>query len=176
MSAVGRLCCKSRLLLMGRGPFRYERAGFDPPALTPLSATPTLRAARSPSGWWPRNQQCEPSPILNDGGQNKLVLGASWATKSKPIESQDAPQVCKSPSQSYRHLNLLEGRDHDADACKILTGPGPPRNFPAQGFVFRRRLNDGNSGCRCAPPAVRETPDFEGLFRCRKSVAGHARR
>jgi hypothetical protein len=25
---------------------------------------------------------CEPSQVLSDGGQNKLILGASWATQS----------------------------------------------------------------------------------------------
>jgi hypothetical protein len=36
-----------------------------------------------------------------DGGQNKLILGASWATQSKSTEPQDALQVCEP------HLDLL---------------------------------------------------------------------
>jgi hypothetical protein len=36
-----------------------------------------------------------------DGGQDKLILGASWATKSKPTKPQDALKMCEP------HLDLL---------------------------------------------------------------------
>jgi hypothetical protein len=38
------------------------------------------------SGWWSRNRRCGPPQVLSDGGQNKLVLSASWATQSQPTE------------------------------------------------------------------------------------------
>ena len=53
------------------------------------------------SGWWSRNERREAPQILSDGSQNKLVLGASWATKPKPTKPQDALQVRKP------HLDLL---------------------------------------------------------------------
>jgi hypothetical protein len=34
------------------------------------------------SGWWSRNQRCEPPQILGDGRQNKFVLGTSRATQA----------------------------------------------------------------------------------------------
>jgi hypothetical protein len=52
-------------------------------------------------GWRSRNQRCEPSQVLSDSGQNKLILGASRATQSEPTELQDALQV-REP-----HLDLL---------------------------------------------------------------------
>ena len=57
--------------------------------------------SQSLSGWRSRNQQCEPSQILGDSGQNELILGASWASQTKPTELQDALQV-REP-----HLDLL---------------------------------------------------------------------
>ena len=66
-----------------------------------LYATLTLRNTQSLSGWRPRDQRCEPPQVLSDGGQNKLILGASWTTQSKPTELQDALQV-REP-----HLDLL---------------------------------------------------------------------
>src|ERR1700716_2704520 len=53
------------------------------------------------NGWWSRNQRCEPPKVLGDGGQNKLILGASWAAQSKPTEPKDALQVCEP------HLDLF---------------------------------------------------------------------
>ena len=53
------------------------------------------------SWWWSRNQRREAPQILSDGSQNKLILGASWTTKSKPTKPQDALQVCEP------HLDLL---------------------------------------------------------------------
>lgn len=38
----------------------------------------------------PRNQRCEPPQVLGNGGQNELILGASWTTQSRPAELQDA--------------------------------------------------------------------------------------
>src|SRR6266567_3990587 len=70
----------------------------DPDA---LYATPTLRDAQSLSGWWPSDQRCEPSQVLGDSGQNKLILGASRAAQSQSIEPQDALQMCEP------HLDLL---------------------------------------------------------------------
>ena len=70
----------------------------DPDA---LYATLTLRNTQSLSGWRSRNQRCEPPQVLSNGGQNELILGASWATKSKPTEPQDALQMCEP------HLDLL---------------------------------------------------------------------
>jgi len=100
MAAIGRFCCRSRLLATGGGYLvmsgRLCSAGADA-----LYATPTLRDAHSLSGWWPRDQLCKASQILSDGGQNKLVLGASWTTQSKSTELKDGLQVRKS------HLDLL---------------------------------------------------------------------
>jgi hypothetical protein len=47
------------------------------------------------------NQRSEPPQVLSDGGQNKLILGASRATQSEAAEPQDALQVCEP------HLDLL---------------------------------------------------------------------
>jgi hypothetical protein len=47
------------------------------------------------------NQRCKSPQVLSDGGQNKLILGASWTTQSKPTELKDALQV-REP-----HLDLL---------------------------------------------------------------------
>ena len=75
--------------------------GFDPPALTPATQLPRYAIHRGPSRWRPSDQRCEPPQILSDGGQNKFILSASWATKPKPTEPQDALQVCEP------HLDLL---------------------------------------------------------------------
>jgi hypothetical protein len=40
-------------------------------------------------------QRREPSQVLSDGGQNKLILGTSRAAQSEPTELQDALQVCE---------------------------------------------------------------------------------
>ena len=66
-----------------------------------LYATITLRNTESPSGWWSRNQRCEPPQVLGDGSQNELILGASWTAQSKAAELQDALEVRKP------HLDLL---------------------------------------------------------------------
>jgi hypothetical protein len=49
----------------------------------------------------PGDQFGEPSQVLGDSGQNKLILGASRAAQSKPVEPQDALEVCKP------HLDFL---------------------------------------------------------------------
>jgi hypothetical protein len=46
-----------------------------------------------PQRWWSSDQRSEPPEILSDGGQNKLILGASGATQSKPSELQDTLEV-----------------------------------------------------------------------------------
>jgi hypothetical protein len=43
----------------------------------------------------------DPPQVLCDGSKNKLVLGASWTTQSKPTALQNALQV-REP-----HLDLL---------------------------------------------------------------------
>ena len=86
---------------MMRSATSLRATGFDPRGPDALYATPTLRNAQSLSGRRSRNQRCEPSQVLSDGGQNKLVLGASRATQSEPTELQDALQVCEP------HLDLL---------------------------------------------------------------------
>ena len=81
-------------------PVHFGGTGFvpDPDA---LYATFTLRNTKSLSGWRSRNQRCEPAQVLSDGGQNKLILGASWTTQSKPAKLQNALQVREA------HLDLL---------------------------------------------------------------------
>ena len=55
-----------------------------------LYATLTLRNTRRMSGWRSRNQRREPPQVLGDGSKDKLVLGTSRSTQSKPTELQDA--------------------------------------------------------------------------------------
>ena len=87
----------------------------DPAA---LYATFTLRDTESPSGWLSRNQRCEPPRVLSDGGQNKLILGASGATQSQSAEPQDALQVCEP------HLNFLSLTSRLLKALGASEGPG----------------------------------------------------
>jgi hypothetical protein len=47
------------------------------------------------------DQQCKSPQVLSNGDQNKLVLGTSWTTQSKPAKLQNALQVRKP------HLDLL---------------------------------------------------------------------
>jgi hypothetical protein len=49
----------------------------------------------------PGDQFGEPSQVLGDGGQNKLILGTPRPTQPKPVEPQDTLEVCKP------HLDLL---------------------------------------------------------------------
>ena len=75
--------------------------GLGPATPDALYAIFTLRKTQSLSGWWSRGQRCEPPEVLGDGGQNKLILGTSRSTQSKPTELQDALQMCEP------HLDLL---------------------------------------------------------------------
>ena len=118
MSACGRLCCKSRVQRIGPVGLSLRAVAFDALALA-VYATPTLRDAQSLSGWWPSDQRREPSQVLSDGGQNELILGASWATKSKPTKPQDALQVCEP------HLDLLALTSR---LLKALSASERPRN------------------------------------------------
>ena len=98
-------------------PFRLWRRDLIP-AADSLYATFTLRNTQSLSGWRSRNQQCEPTQILGDSGQNELILGASWTTKSKPTELQDALQVCEP------HLDLLALTSRRLEALGTSERPG----------------------------------------------------
>ena len=64
-------------------------------------ATLTLRDALKRIWRRPGDQFGEPSQVLGDGGQNKFILGPSWATQSKPVEPQNTFEVCKA------HLDRL---------------------------------------------------------------------
>jgi hypothetical protein len=64
--------------------------GFVRRLLGALYATLTLRNTRRMSGWRSRNQRREPPQVLGDGSKDKLVLGTSRSTQSKPTELQDA--------------------------------------------------------------------------------------
>ena len=75
--------------------------GFERPVLTLSTQLLRLRSTQGMSGWWSRNQRCDPPQVLGDGGQNKPILGASRAAQSKPTEPQDALQVCEP------HLDLF---------------------------------------------------------------------
>ena len=86
---------------MDAGRVSLTATGFVRRAPDALYATPTLRHTKGMSGWRSRNQRCEPSQVLGDGGQYELILGASWTTQPKPAELQDALQV-REP-----HLDLL---------------------------------------------------------------------
>jgi hypothetical protein len=66
----------------------------------------------------PRDQGCEPPQVLSDGGQNKLILGTSWTTQSKPAELQDAFQVRKP------HLYLLALTSRCLEALGASERPG----------------------------------------------------
>jgi hypothetical protein len=70
------------------------------------------------SGWWSRNERREAPQILSDGSQNKLVLGAPWATKPEPTKPQDALQVCK------LHLDLLALTSRRLEAFGASERPG----------------------------------------------------
>ena len=52
--------------------------------LDALYATLTLRDALNRTWRRTGDQRCEPPQVLGDGRENKLVLGASRATQSKP--------------------------------------------------------------------------------------------
>jgi hypothetical protein len=100
MSAPGRFCCKSRLQRIGPLCLSLGGRGFDALALTLLRNSNATRCIES-CGWRQGDQRCEPSQVLSDGGQNKLILGTTRATQSQPTEPQDALQVCEP------HLDLV---------------------------------------------------------------------
>src|SRR5712664_400512 len=94
MSGPGRFCCRSRPLCRAVGGlFALDLEAFYAPA--------PLRGAQSLSGRRSCNQRCKPLQILSDGRQHELILGASGAAQSKPIEPQNALQV------GEPHLDLL---------------------------------------------------------------------
>ena len=98
--------------------------GFDPPALTPATQLPRYAIHRGPSRWRPSDQRCEPPQILSDGGQNKFILSASWATKPKPTEPQDALQVCEPHLDFFalatRLLEALGTSERSGDVSSML--------------------------------------------------------
>ena len=96
---------------------KFIATGFAPDP-DGLYATFTLRNTQSLSGWRSRNQRCEPPQVLSDGGQNKLILGASWTTQSKSAELQDALQVRKP------HLDLLALTSRRLEALGASERPG----------------------------------------------------
>jgi hypothetical protein len=75
-------------------------ASFDPPTLAALRNFDATQCTEPE-----REVVVRPAPrtvaVLSDGGQNKLILGASRATQSEPTELQDALQV------GEPHLDLL---------------------------------------------------------------------
>src|ERR1700722_19202993 len=83
-----------------------------------LYATLTLRNARSLSGRRLCGQRREPSQVLSDGGQNKLILGTSRAAQSESTELQDALQVCES------HLDLFALMPRPLEALGSRERPG----------------------------------------------------
>ena len=92
--------------------------GVWSPDADALYATFTLRNTESLSGWRSRNQRGEPSQVLSNGGQNKLILGGSWTTQSKSAELQDAFQVRKP------HLDLLALAPRLLEALGASERPG----------------------------------------------------
>ncbi len=103
----------------------------DPDA---LYATLTLRNTQSLSGWRSRNQRSEPPQVLSNGGQNKLILSASWTTQSKPAELQDALQV----REPHLDLLALTPRLSRSPRCQPTTGqrPGHAHGYRAGSCVM----------------------------------------
>jgi hypothetical protein len=66
-----------------------------------LYTTSTLREAQSLSWWWPTGQRCKLPQVLGDGGKDKFILCASWATQSKstkvPVREEKGPLPHISP-------------------------------------------------------------------------------
>jgi hypothetical protein len=85
-------------------PFQLGRRGLVPRRRRSLRNSYATQS-QSLSGWRSRNQRYEPPQVLSNGGQNKLVLSASWTTQSKPTELQDA--------QQNRHKTDLPRRPDD---------------------------------------------------------------
>jgi len=68
-------------------PFQLGRRGLVPRRRRSLRNSYATQY-QSLSGWRSRNQRYEPPQVLSNGGQNKLVLSASWTTQSKSTELQ----------------------------------------------------------------------------------------
>jgi hypothetical protein len=77
---------------MGLVGHSLRAAGIDRPAPTPSTQTRSTK---------PELVVGERPQVLGDGCKNKLVLGGSRSTQSKPTEFQDTLQVCEP------HLDLL---------------------------------------------------------------------
>jgi hypothetical protein len=99
-----------------RSPISLRVTGFGPRPRR--YATFTLRNTENLGGRRSCNQRCEPAQVLSDGGQNKLILGASWTTQSKSAELQDAFQVRKP------HLGLLALTSRCLEALGASERPG----------------------------------------------------
>ena len=84
----------------------------------------TLRNTENLSGRRSRNERCEPPQVLSDGGQNKLILGASWTTQSKSAELQDALQVRKPHldllALTLRRLEALDASERPSNVAGVL--------------------------------------------------------
>lgn len=63
-SEVGRFCCRSQVVRDWAVWLFVKSRGFAAAAPDSLYATPTLRNAQSPIGWWSSDQGCEPSQVL----------------------------------------------------------------------------------------------------------------
>ena len=105
--------------------FHLGRRGLVPRTRRSLHNC-TLRNTENLSGRRSRNERCEPPQVLSDGGQNKLILGASWTTQSKSAELQDALQVRKPHldllALAPRLLKVLGANERSGDVAGMLIG------------------------------------------------------
>src|SRR5258708_26738730 len=97
--------------------------GFDALDLTLLrnsNATRCTESCRRRQG----DQRWQPSQVLSDGGQNKLILGTTRATQSQPPEPQDALEVCEPNldllALSSRLLEALGASERPGDVAGVL--------------------------------------------------------
>ena len=74
--------------------------------------------------WRPGDQRGEPSQVLSNGGQNELILGASWTAQSKPAELEDALEVRKPHldllALAPRLLKVLGANERSRDVAGVL--------------------------------------------------------
>jgi hypothetical protein len=89
----------------------------------------------------PGDQFGEPSQVLSDSRQNKLILGASRAAQSKPVEPQDTLEVCKP------HLDFLALTPRLFEALGANERPGNVAG--ARSWISRGILRDGSFGQHC---------------------------